>query len=167
MIRASAILIALTPLCLPFCVRAQEQPNVVIHADARLAVLLRKTHTYVSPTLPETAKTEAAASKPVPPNAFIGPGGLIHRDQKVVYTGAGFRVQIYYGSDRAKAMSIKAEFMRHNPGVQTYITYSSPSFRVRVGNYRTRQEAMGMLREANSLFAPSMIVPDVVTISTF
>ena len=89
------------------------------------------------------------------------------RNVKVIYSGKGFRVQIYNGTDRNKALSIKSEFMRNNPGVRTYLTFVPPCFRVKVGNYRNRSDAVGMLREANSTYNPSMIVPDIITISTF
>ena len=89
------------------------------------------------------------------------------RNVRVIYSGKGFRVQIYNGTDRGKALAIKSEFMRNNPGVRTYLTFTPPCFRVKVGNYRNRSDAVGMLREANSTYNPSMIVPDIITISTF
>ncbi len=86
----------------------------------------------------------------------------------VIYSGKGFRVQIYYGPDRAKAVQVKAEFMRTFPDVRTYLNYLSPTFRVKVGDYRNRTDAEGMLREARSIFGgPCMIVPDIITINTF
>jgi hypothetical protein len=91
----------------------------------------------------------------------------VHRVPRTVYSGKGFRVQIYNGTDRNKAMEIKTEFMRNYPGMRTYLTYVSPCFRVKVGNYRTRNEALGMLKEASSMYTPCMIVPDLITISTF
>lgn len=89
------------------------------------------------------------------------------RAARVIYSGKGFRVQIYNGPDREKAIEIKTEFMRNYPGMRTYLSYVPPCFRVKVGNYRTRNEALGMLREANSIYTPCMIVPDLITISTF
>ena len=85
---------------------------------------------------------------------------------RTIYSGKGYRVQIYNGTDRAKAMDIKNEFSRNNPGVRTYLSYISPRFRVKVGNYRNRSDAEGMWREANSTYNPSMIVPDIITITT-
>jgi len=85
---------------------------------------------------------------------------------RTIYTGKGFRVQIYNGTDRGKAMEIKNEFARNNPGVRTYLSYISPCFRVKVGDYRRRAEAEGMWREANSTYNPSMIVPDIITVTT-
>ena len=80
------------------------------------------------------------------------------------YTGEGFRVQIYNGPDRDKALRIKADFMSHNPGVHTYINYASPCYKVRAGDFRKRADAEGMFHEVNALYSPCMIVPDMVTI---
>ena len=92
----------------------------------------------------------------------------VHRKARSVSTGKGFRVQIYNGPDRNKAIEIKTEFMRSYPGIRTYLSYVAPCFRVKVGDYKNRNEALGMLKEANSMYSsPCMIVPDMVTISTF
>ena len=80
------------------------------------------------------------------------------------YNGTGFRVQIYYGTSRLEAMKRKAEFMRHYPGVPTYFSYATPTYRVKVGDYRRREDAISMFREANGTYSPCMIVPDVVAI---
>jgi hypothetical protein len=91
----------------------------------------------------------------------------VRRKAKSVYSGKGFRVQIYNGPDRNRAIEVKTEFMRNYPGIRTYLSYIAPCFRVKVGDYKNRNEALGMLKEANSTYSPSMIVPDIVTISTF
>jgi hypothetical protein len=113
---------------------------------------------------------KAPEVKPLPSEYKGHPAGWTpysQRKERVIYSGKGYRVQIYNGTDRKKAIEIKSEFMRTNPGVRTYLSFISPCFRVKVGNFRNRSDAMGMWREANSAFHPSMIVPDVVTISTF
>lgn len=145
-----------------------EPGDVNIYSDARLAVLVRKNHSYVRLTNPDPVPKPIDAPKPQP-NTYTGPGGLVHQEQqRVSYTGKGYRVQIYNGPDRNKAIAVKTEFMRAHPGVSTYISYVAPGFRVKIGDYRNRSDAEGMLREANSISsAPSMIVPDVVTISSY
>lgn len=84
----------------------------------------------------------------------------------VIRSGRGYRVQIYNGNDRNKANEIKVDFMRRFPGVRTYLTYVQPQFRVKVGDYRTREEAHGMYTQVSPLYNPSMIVPDIVMINT-
>jgi hypothetical protein len=88
-------------------------------------------------------------------------------DGRVIYSGKGYRVQIYNGPDRGKALDIKMEFMRQHPAVRTYLTYVSPGFRVKVGNYRSRADAEGMYRELRTMYSPCMIVPDIITVNTY
>ncbi len=145
-----------------------EEGDVVIFSDNRLAVLVRKTHSYVSLITPDPPKipVEVLTHSTVK-DSYTGPSGLVHHDIKTIYSGKGFRVQIYNGPSREKALGVKTEFMRRFPGVHSYIFFVSPGFRVKIGDYRSRSDAEGMLREANSMFSPSMIVPDMVTISTY
>lgn len=83
----------------------------------------------------------------------------------VIGSGRGFRVQIYNGNDRAKAMEIKIDFMRRFPNVRTYLTYVQPQFRVKVGDFRSRPEAHAMYEQVSELYNPSMIVPDIIVIN--
>ena len=133
------------------------QEGVVVHADPRLSVLLRKTHTTEPIYTPGEIKDVKQPFREAAPRRQI----------VTLYKGAGYRVQIYNGPDRAKALQIKTEFMRHFPGVHTYLNYISPSFRVKVGDYRNRSDAAGMMREAHSMYSPVMIVPDMVTITNY
>jgi len=144
-----------------------NQGDITIHSDARLAVLLKKNHSYVRLTMPEPPKPAELIPKTIAVNTYTGATGLVHHDLKTIYNGRGYRVQIYNGPSRELAIKAKTEFMRKFPGVHTYIMYVSPGFRVKIGDYRNRGDAEGMLREANSMFSPSMIVPDDVTISTY
>jgi len=150
-----------------FSLHAHAQENevggITIHSDPRLSILLKKTHT----TAPLYQQPATSAIKPTKPYKETAMAPTVIRERKTVYKGKGFRVQIYNGSDRAKAMQIKSEFMRHFPGVPTYLTYISPAFRVKVGDYRNRSDAAGMMKEANSMYSPCMIVPDIVTISNY
>lgn len=78
------------------------------------------------------------------------------------YRGTGYRVQIYNGTSRDEAMRVKADFMRSYPGVASYLSYVAPNYRVKVGNFRRREDAMGLYQEANDTYKPCMIVPDAV-----
>lgn len=78
------------------------------------------------------------------------------------YRGTGYRVQIYNGPNRDEALRVKAEFMRNYPGIQTYFSFSTPHYRVKAGNFRRREDAVSLFREANDTYKPCMIVPDMV-----
>ncbi len=118
------------------------------------------------PTAPAPAYVPEVKADEPPPAPARAPIFIHEKDERVIYTGKGFRVQIYSGADRERAINIKTEFMRNFPGVRTYLIYVSPTFRVKVGNYRTRAEAMSMYRQAKEIYSPCVIVPDNITINT-
>ncbi len=81
------------------------------------------------------------------------------------YKTKGFRIQIYNGSDRAKATQAKVKFMKLFPGLRSYLVYNAPNFRVRVGDFRNRKEAQDLYNRLAPHFNPRMIVPEVITVS--
>jgi hypothetical protein len=90
---------------------------------------------------------------------------LIDRHKKVNasnLTMAGFRIQIYFGSERAKAQELKSEFTNDHPLIPAYLIYQQPYFKVRVGDFKSRLEAVGFLRKIESDFTTTFIVPDEV-----
>src|SRR5690606_8462179 len=56
-------------------------------------------------------------------------------------SGSGFRVQIFSGLDREAAYAEQTKFKSLYPTVPTYISYTQPNYRVRVGDFHTRMEA--------------------------
>lgn len=78
----------------------------------------------------------------------------------------GYRVQIYYGTDRREAIQRKVDIMRRYPNEKTYMTYIHPQYRVKVGNFATREDAVQLYRIAISLYGSAMIVPENVTVNT-
>jgi Sporulation related domain. len=84
----------------------------------------------------------------------------------VIRSGRGFRVQIYNGNDRVKAMATKMDFMKRFPAVRTYLTYVQPQYRIKVGDFRTRQDAQKFYEQVSTIYSPCMIVPDIIVINT-
>lgn len=78
----------------------------------------------------------------------------------------GYRVQIYNGNDRQKAAQVKMEFMRMFPGNRAYIVYNNPQFRVRVGDFTNRKDALDLHRKVSTRFSPCMVVPDIINIGS-
>lgn len=64
-----------------------------------------------------------------------------------IVSSMGYRVQIYYGSDRREVFSQQAQFKSSYPKLNTYITYKEPNYYLRVGDYRTRLEAQKFMSE--------------------
>ncbi|WP_118193526.1 SPOR domain-containing protein [Albibacterium indicum] len=62
-------------------------------------------------------------------------------------TVLGFRVQIYSGASRNEAYAIQARFQKQYEDIATYISYTQPNYRVKVGDFRSRSEAQAFMRE--------------------
>lgn len=52
----------------------------------------------------------------------------------------GFKIQIYYGSEK-ECYELKDEFSSLFPDIATSIIFSTPQWKLQVGNYRTRLDA--------------------------
>lgn len=64
-----------------------------------------------------------------------------------IVSSMGYRVQVYYGSDRREVFDQQSKFKASYPKLNTYITYKEPNYYLRVGDYRTRLEAQRFLNE--------------------
>ncbi len=77
----------------------------------------------------------------------------------------GFRVQIYTDSgNRSKLRTdrLKADFDSRYPNVPSYISYDEPYYRIRVGDFRTRLDALRFLNEVSSTYLSAIIVVDKI-----
>ena len=80
-------------------------------------------------------------------------------------TMSGFRLQIYFGSGENahnQAIKIKTEFLSSNPNVKIYLQFKSPDFIVRVGNFRTKSEALKMKKALLFQFPNAFIIADEI-----
>lgn len=69
----------------------------------------------------------------------------------------GFRVQIFYGSDRRETFQEQARFKGMYPKLNTYITYREPNYYLRVGDFRTRLDAQRLMNELKPMF-PTLFI---------
>ena len=74
-----------------------------------------------------------------------------------IFNGMGYRVQVFYGSDRKEAFNEQARFRSLYPKIMSYITYREPNYRLKVGDFRTRLEAQAFLNELKGTF-PTLFI---------
>ena len=86
---------------------------------------------------------------------------MINKTKKSV---PGFRIQIYYGNKRAEALEMKGRFQLENSDLPTYLVYQQPYFKVRVGDFYSRMEAMKYFEEISYEFTNAFIVKDQIKI---
>jgi hypothetical protein len=86
---------------------------------------------------------------------------LVFKHNDVLKRGqaSGFRVQIYFGTDKAKAREVKSRFLAaYASEARAYEIYEQPNFKVRVGDFRSRLEAYRFLKKIRADFPASFIV---------
>ena len=75
-------------------------------------------------------------------------------------TMKGYRVQIHFGPEKAKALEVKSKFLTQNRTTSAYLDYQQPYFKIRVGDFRTKAEAYKLLQEISGDFPGAFIVND-------
>jgi hypothetical protein len=66
-------------------------------------------------------------------------------NNKILDGTDGFRVEIFFSSAmnaREQALNKKREFLSRYPGYNVHIIFSAPNFKVRVGDFRSKNEAL-------------------------
>lgn len=76
----------------------------------------------------------------------------------------GFRIQIFFGSERKAAQDAKNKFTQNYPGYDTYLIYQQPYFKVRVGDFRTKLEAHALFKKVLPEFDRVFIIPDKINL---
>ncbi|MDA3881334.1 MAG: SPOR domain-containing protein [Prolixibacteraceae bacterium] len=73
----------------------------------------------------------------------------------------GYRVQIFQG-EKDKAYGLKARFLQSYPDYEAHILFKTPDFRVRVGDCRSRSEAIKIKYLIEKNFPNAFVVEDVI-----
>jgi len=79
----------------------------------------------------------------------------------------GYRIQIYWNNNRNardESSSVRATFIGRFPDIASYQSYADPGyFRVRVGDFRTKAEAMKTFQRISREFPDAYIVRDIIS----
>jgi len=75
----------------------------------------------------------------------------------VAVSQRGYRVQVFYGSDRRELFRQQARFKSLYPTYNAYVTYKEPNYYLRVGDFRTRLEAQHLMNELRPVF-PTLFI---------
>ena len=80
------------------------------------------------------------------------------------YSLIGYRIQIYSGNKKQPAREARLQFSKAFKDVKAHETYQQPYFKVRVGDFRTKLEALKFQKELTGLFPNCFIVKDHIAI---
>ncbi|MCK9414529.1 MAG: SPOR domain-containing protein [Prolixibacteraceae bacterium] len=129
-------------------------------------------------------RTEAQTARPIVPPPAITDGSFIWQRLNVAAsseiadllrqqydqgrktgTFPGYRLQLYFGSGvqaRAHAEKVRADFNALHPEIRVYLIFKSPDFIVRAGDFRSKSEALKVLKSLSSGFSNAFIVSDEI-----
>ena len=77
----------------------------------------------------------------------------------------GFRIHIFSESgsnSKLAAMEIRAKFLAKHPNSEVYIVFQEPNYKVRVGNFRSRMNARGFLKDILEDYPNAYVIKDFI-----
>ncbi len=81
---------------------------------------------------------------------------------KETYELQGYRIQVYSGTTKKESNQARASFLSKYPRMATYEVYNAPNFKIRVGDFTNRFEALLFLEEIRGMFPAAYLVNDIV-----
>ncbi|MDH7462257.1 SPOR domain-containing protein [Chitinophagaceae bacterium 26-R-25] len=122
-------------ICTVFYANAQNTTSVAVKKDPRIDMLIKKQMQI------NEATTRASRS-----------------------SAQGFRIQVINTSDRNKAIAVKTKVYELYPDLKAYLLYQAPYFRLRVGNFKTQDEAMAYQKKLAKQFDNTIVVRDIIEV---
>lgn len=111
-------------------------PPVVVYKDARIDLLIKK-----------QASINTAAKK------------------SYGRTMRGYRLMVINTNKRDEAISAKTKIYTYFPELKAYLVYQAPFFRLKAGNFKTRDEAVQYQNQMKALFPKGVfIINDIIEI---
>jgi hypothetical protein len=77
---------------------------------------------------------------------------------------AGYRIQLFFDSDRKAIDEARAKFISMYPKIDTYIIYNAPNYFLKVGDFRTQLDAERVRESILRDFPTSFIVKELINL---
>lgn len=110
--------------------------TVVVHKDARIDALIKK---------------KAAINKST--------------KKSISRTMRGYRLMVLNTNSRDEAIAAKTKLYNYYPDLKSYLQYQSPYFKLKAGNFQTRDEAEKYRKAMASMFPKGVfIIGDIIEV---
>ncbi len=77
----------------------------------------------------------------------------------------GFRIQVLNSPDRNKVYEAKVKVYQEFPDWKPYLMYQPPNYKLRVGDFKTEDEANAALQQLSKLFPSGLyVIRDVIEV---
>jgi hypothetical protein len=116
--------------------QAADSASVVVHKDPRIELLVRK-----QMEINEETTRESRRNMP------------------------GFRIQVINSTDRNKVFAAKTKIYQQFPELKPYLMYQAPNYKLKVGNFKTQEEAEDYQKQLSRLFPSGLyIIRDIIEV---
>ena len=110
--------------------------GVVVHKDPRIDMLVKKQIDINEETTRDTRRTMS-----------------------------GYRIQVINSNDRNKVFALKAKIYQSYPELKPYLMYQPPFYKLKVGNFKTKEEAEEYRKELSREYPTGLyIVRDIIEV---
>lgn len=72
--------------------------------------------------------------------------------------GKGYRLMVINTNKRDEAIAAKTKIYQHFPELKAYLSYQSPYFKLKAGNFQTRDEAERYRKQLSTLFPKGVFI---------
>ena len=76
----------------------------------------------------------------------------------------GYRIQLFFDSDKALIDQARSRFINIHPKVDTYVAYTAPNYFLKVGDFRTQMNAEKIKSTIETQFPTSFIVKELINL---
>jgi len=70
----------------------------------------------------------------------------------------GFRIQVINSPDRSKVFAAKTKIYQQFPELKPYLMYQAPNYKLKVGNFKTQEEAEDYVKQLSGIFPSGLYV---------
>ncbi|MGB8191491.1 MAG: SPOR domain-containing protein [Chitinophagaceae bacterium] len=120
-----------------FSLNAQDSArSIAIHKDPRIDLLVKKQIEINEETTRDTRRTMS-----------------------------GYRILVINSNDRSKVFAAKARIYQSYPELKPYLMYQPPFYKLKVGNFKTKEEAEEYRKELSREFTSGLyVVRDIIEV---
>ena len=77
---------------------------------------------------------------------------------------AGYRVQIFFSTDKDKVQDLRMKFIKQYPKMETYITFDAPNYILRVGDFTEKNDAERFKKEIFREYPENFILKTAINV---
>lgn len=77
---------------------------------------------------------------------------------------AGYRIQVYVGNERREVDEAKSFIYSNFPDLNTYLSFSQPTYRLKAGDFLSRMEAEKYINTIRQRYSTAMVVQERIDV---